>query len=190
MNIRRAAREDAKVLSRLAMTAFMEAVAPHYGSEGISEFTAYASKERFGERFSAGNIFYLAESGGEIVGQRPMDDPKIMECEPAYSDSLVTITEDEIIFQDYYFPRGKRKVVRLADVEFITVKQPTWRNGKWRLHGTGDFKTWFPKDNKRFKRDRIFFVKLKNKWVRIGFTVEDGVRVEKILRDKNLVRTE
>jgi hypothetical protein len=77
----------------------------------------------------------------------------------------------------------------LADIEQITVVPPTIWNGKWRLHGTGNFKTWYPKDNKRFKRDRIFFATLKNQWVNIGFTVEDGERVEKILKDKNLIRT-
>ncbi len=105
-----------------------------------------------------------------------------------YRDSLVSITEDEIIFEHYYFPTGRKKVVRFSGIERITVKQPTIWNGKWRLHGTGNFKTWFAKDNKRYKRDRIFFAKLKGRWVDIGFTVEDGEQVEKIFREKNLIR--
>ena len=107
-----------------------------------------------------------------------------------YRDSLVSITQDEIIFEHYYFPTGRKKVVRFFDIERITVKKPTIWNGKWRLHGTGNFKTWFPKDNKRFKRDRIFFAKLKGRWVDIGFTVEDGGQVEEIFREKNLMGTE
>src|SRR5689334_12630660 len=95
-----------------------------------------------------------------------------MKTETLYSDSLVSITDDEINFEHYYFPTGKKKVVRVAEIERITVEPPTVRNGKWRLYGTGNFKIWFPKDYKRPKRDRIFFVTLKNQWVNIGFTVE------------------
>jgi hypothetical protein len=105
-----------------------------------------------------------------------------------YTDSLVTITDDQIIFEHYYFPIRKRKVVRLDDIEQIRVKPPTIWNGKWRLHGTGNFRTWFPQDYKRPKRDKIFFATLKTQWVNIGFTVENGDRVEKILRDKNLIK--
>ncbi len=111
-----------------------------------------------------------------------------MKAEALYSDRLVSISDEEIIFEHYYFPTGKKKVVRIAEIERITVEPPTLWNGKWRLHGTGNFKTWFPKDNERPKRDRIFFVTLKNQWVNIGFTVENGEKVEKILKDRNLIR--
>ena len=104
-----------------------------------------------------------------------------------YQDSLISITADEIIFAHYYFPSGKPKVVRSSDIARITVKPPTLWNGKWRLHGTGNFKTWFPKDNKRFRRDRIFFAALKGRWVEIGFTVEDGARVEELLKAMHLL---
>jgi len=120
----------------------------------------------------------------------PYDTEIDEEGEMVYRDRLVSITEDEIIFEHYYFPTGRKKVVQFFDIERITVKKPTIWNGKWRLHGTGNFKTWFPKDNKRFKRDRIFFAKLKGRWVDIGFTVEDGGQAEKIFREKNLMGTE
>ncbi len=111
-----------------------------------------------------------------------------MAAETLYSDELVTITDDQIIFEHYYFPTGARKVVYLADIDRITVEPPSVWNGKWRLHGTGNFRTWFPQDYKRPKRDRIFFATLKSQWVNIGFTVENGDQVEKILRDKNLLK--
>ncbi|MBI5550384.1 MAG: hypothetical protein HY911_02675 [Desulfobacterales bacterium] len=104
-----------------------------------------------------------------------------------YQDHLVSITENEIVFEHYYFPTGSRKVVRIADIAHITVKPPTLWNGKWRLHGTGNLKTWFPKDSKRFMRDRIFFAALKGRWVEIGFTVEDGARVEELLKAMHLL---
>jgi hypothetical protein len=77
----------------------------------------------------------------------------------------------------------------LDNIEGIVVQKPTLWNGKWRLHGTGNFKTWYPLDLSRPRRDRIFLATLKDQWVTIGFTVEDGEQVEKILRDKNLIRS-
>ena len=111
-----------------------------------------------------------------------------MNTETIYSDKLVTITDDEIIFEGYYFPGGKKKIVRFDNIDGIVVEKPTIWNGKWRLQGTGNFKTWYPMDKSRPKRDRIFLVRLKNQWVNIGFTVEDGTRVEKILKEKDLIR--
>ena len=81
----------------------------------------------------------------------------------------------------------KPKTVRLADIESVSIRQPTIWNGKWRLHGTGNFKTWFPKDVERPKRDKIFIATLKTQWVNIGFTVEDSKQVEKLLREHKLV---
>jgi len=107
-----------------------------------------------------------------------------------YRDKLITISEDKIIFEHYYFPTGKNKIVRLTDIECITVEKPTIWNGKWRIHGTGNLHTWFPRDYKRPKRDNIFFAKLKNQWVDIGFTVEDAEQVKKIFKEKKLIRTE
>jgi hypothetical protein len=105
-----------------------------------------------------------------------------------YRDRLVSITEDTIVFEHYYFPTGKSKVVRLDEIEWIQVKKSTIMNGKWRIHGTGNFKTWFPRDKKRPWRDKIFFARLRGRWVDIGFTVEDSGQVENIFRNKNLLR--
>ncbi len=110
-----------------------------------------------------------------------------MKIEPIYSDSLVIITSESIIFKRYYYPRGEPKRVMFTDIKGIVPKRPSLWNGKWRLHGTGTFTTWFPEDQNRPSRDRIFFAKLKNKWVKVAFTVEDSQRVEQILRDKGLI---
>ena len=110
-----------------------------------------------------------------------------MTTETLYTDELISITNKDIIFYNYYFPTGKKKHVKLNDIGNITVVEPTIRNGKWRIHGTGNFKVWFPRDNKRPHRDRIFIATLKNQWVDIGFTVEDGDTVESLLRSKKLM---
>lgn len=104
-----------------------------------------------------------------------------------YQDKLVSITAAEIVFNNYYFPFMKPKTVRLADIVSISIRQPTIWNGKWRLHGTGNFKTWFPKDVERPKRDKIFIFSLKTQWVNIGFTAKDSKQVEKLLHEHNLV---
>lgn len=107
-----------------------------------------------------------------------------------YHDRLISITEDNITFENYYFPTGKKKEVPLADIVRITVKKATIWNGKWRIHGTGNFKTWFPCDFGRPRRDRIFFAKLRSQWVEIGFTVENADEVERIFREKGLLKAE
>ena len=107
---------------------------------------------------------------------------------PLYADKLVRITETDIVFFNYYFLTGREKIVKIEDLESIAVQKPTIRNGKWRIHGTGNFKIWFPRDRRRPTRDRIFFAVLKHQWVNIGFTVEDGDAVQRILSAANLIK--
>jgi len=104
------------------------------------------------------------------------------------TDKLVTITNDDIVFKNYYFPTEKEKSVNINNIKSISVEKPTLWNGKWRLHWTGNLKIWFSKDYSRPKGDRIFIATLKNQWVNIGFTIENGDRVEKMLRSKNLIK--
>lgn len=110
-----------------------------------------------------------------------------MKIEPIYSDSLVILTEDAIIFKHYYYPTREPKRVMFDDIKRIVIRKPTLWNGKWRLHGTGTFTTWFPEDQHRPTRNKIFYVKLKKQWVKIAFTVEDSTRVEELLREKKLI---
>ncbi len=105
-----------------------------------------------------------------------------------YQDSLISITDEEVVFKHYYFPTGRPKAVRLNDIEWVDVKPPTLRNGRWRIHGTGNFRIWFPKDAQRAKREKIFFAKLKGRWMEIGFTVEDADQVEGVFRSKGLIK--
>lgn len=108
-----------------------------------------------------------------------------MNSDVVYSDKLIEITDSSITFRWYYFPFGSKQVC-LSEIESVTVTKPTFWTGKWRIHGTGDFKTYFPCDWKRPTRDKIFIIKLRNKWMRIGFTVEDSQTVVKIFRDKGI----
>jgi len=103
-----------------------------------------------------------------------------------YSDKLIEITEDTILFHGYYFPFGSKRI-SFGDVEKVEAMKPTLFNGKWRLSGTGDFVTWFPADYGRFKRDTIFHIQLKN-GRRIGFTAIDSSQVKAILSQKQLLK--
>lgn len=108
--------------------------------------------------------------------------------EGKYKDDLVKIDDDMIIFKNYYFPTGS-KSIKLSQVEYVEEKPCTLKNGKWRLHGTGDllFRVWFPADYDRPGRDKIFVMKVKNKWIRIGFTVENSEAVSGLFRTKGLL---
>ena len=103
-----------------------------------------------------------------------------------YTDSLVRITEDSILFEKYYFPFGSKKI-ELSAIEHVEIYKPSLFSGKWRIHGSGDFRTWFPRDLARPKRDRIFILQLHNKWRRIGFTVEDSAALINIFKDRNML---
>ena len=106
---------------------------------------------------------------------------------PLYSDKLVTMNDDSIIFKNYYFPFGTAKQVAFAEIDRISTPPLSPLMGKWRIWGSSDFLAWFPLDWKRPSRDKIFVVKLRNRSQRIGFTVENFGRAEKILREKRLL---
>jgi len=105
-----------------------------------------------------------------------------------YKDSLVEVTDQEIVFHRYYFPFGNAKHVPLSQIESIQARPPSLVGGSWRIWGTGDFQAWFPLDGKRPRRDRIFVASLRNTSQRIGFTVEDSQKVAGILEERGLLR--
>jgi len=102
-----------------------------------------------------------------------------------YADKLVLITENSIFFKRYYFPFGS-KSIELSIIEYVEVLKPSLLKGKWRIHGSGDFRTWFPLDTDRPKRDRIFILHLHKKWRRIGFAVEYSDALIGVFNNKNI----
>ena len=104
-----------------------------------------------------------------------------------YKDKLIEITGEEMVFHRYYFPFGGEKRVPFSRIESIQTRPPSFFGGSWRLWGTGDFQTWYPQDNKRPRRDRIFIASLRASSRRIGFTVEDSVKVTEILKGLGLL---
>jgi hypothetical protein len=105
-----------------------------------------------------------------------------------YKDRLIELTDEEIVFHRYYFPFGGDKHISLNLIERIEVREPTLWGGSWRLWGSNDFRTWFPLDNKRPSRDRLFVIFLRDKYWRIGFTVEYSQKVTDILSERGLLQ--
>ena len=102
-----------------------------------------------------------------------------------YSDSLMEVSESGVRFRNYYFPMGS-KSVPFADIISIESKPTTLLNGKWRLWGTGDFMTWFPRDWKRHQRSSIFFLRLASQKIRIDFTVENAEQFIRVIESKGM----
>jgi hypothetical protein len=105
-----------------------------------------------------------------------------MKNDIVYSDKLVEFFDDSILVRDYYYPFGDKRV-DFKNIESIVVQKPTLLSGKYRYYGTGDFRTWFPPDN-RTSRDKIFTIKIKKKWWRIGLTVENSQTVFDLFKNK------
>jgi hypothetical protein len=105
-----------------------------------------------------------------------------------YKDSLITINSNKLILHHYYFPTGTSKRIAFSKIDHIESVQPTLLSGKWRFWGTGDFRTWFPADFSRNKKDTIFIIHQKNKRMFIGFTVNNSEEVKKILKEKNMLK--
>ena len=101
-----------------------------------------------------------------------------------YSDKLIEIRNDSILFHNYYFPIPSDKTAKFDEIENFFTVTPTIINGKYRYWGSGDFILWFPLDTQRSKRDIIFILHRKNKKIKIGFTVEDSEKVTDLLKDK------
>jgi hypothetical protein len=109
-----------------------------------------------------------------------------MNTDVLYSDKLVEISTETILFRQYYFPRGAKRL-KLSDIGRVVVQTPTFFTGKYRLQGSAGLHTWSPMDLQRPKRSKIFFIIMRSKRRRISFTVEDEAAVEQILRQKELL---
>jgi hypothetical protein len=110
-----------------------------------------------------------------------------MDADVLYSDSLVEISTETIVFRRYYFPFGPKRL-NLSDIERVVVRLPSFATGKYRLQGSAGLHTWSPMDLQRPRRRKIFFLYLRGQKLRISFTVEDEGAVERLLREKNLLQ--
>jgi len=56
--------------------------------------------------------------------------------------------------------------------------------GKWRIWGTWFLDIWYAMDFERPKREAIFIVHIKNKRMKVGFTVEDSRKFAELIFQK------
>ena len=111
-----------------------------------------------------------------------------MEFKILYEDHLIIIEDDSLTLKNYYFSTMSYKKILFASLEKISDYEPSLLRGKWRIQGTGDFRTWYPADSIRYKRDKIFVIIYKNKWMRSAFTVENSNYVKEILAERGLIK--
>jgi hypothetical protein len=99
-----------------------------------------------------------------------------------YADRLVSLDRDCLILRRYYFPLASPKKIRLDCVEHIEIAPATLLSGRFRLWGSSDFLLWCPLDLQRFRREKVYTVKLKDRAVRPRFTVEQSDGFEAVLK--------
>jgi hypothetical protein len=100
-----------------------------------------------------------------------------------YSDKLISITDDALYIDGFLLGS---KCVPFSRIKTIKILKPTIWNGKFRIVGSGDLRTWFPSDSSRTSRDMIFVVLMHGKWIRYGFTAEDSATVKQIFQNLKL----
>ena len=100
-----------------------------------------------------------------------------------YSDNLIRITEEALHIDGFLLGS---KCVPFSRIKTIKILKPTIWNGKYRIVGTDDLRTWFPSDASRPSRDMIFIVLMHGKWIRYGFTAEDSAAVKQIFQNLKL----
>jgi len=100
-----------------------------------------------------------------------------------YSDKLIRITEDALHIDGFLLGS---KCVPFSRIKTVEILKPTIWNGKFRIAGSGNFRTWFPSDGSRSSRDMIFVVLMQGKWIRYGFTAEDSAAVKQIFKNMKL----
>lgn len=79
-----------------------------------------------------------------------------------YFDKIIEIHDDSIVLKNFFPGMSNRKIV-YKDIDHIKVLVPNVWNGKYRISGTGDFRSWFNVDGKRPKRDKLFLIFRKKK---------------------------
>ena len=137
--------------------------------------------------FTAASLIYIFTRKTDVSQQTANKKIDYTLTTDQYKDKLIEISTDAITFKNYYFPVCS-KSIKLSEIEYIKEKPATMSNGLWRLHGTSNFRTWFPADYNRLGRDKIFIMKVKNKWMKIGFTTENSYAVSEIFKSKGLLR--
>jgi hypothetical protein len=100
----------------------------------------------------------------------------------------VDVSDEEMIIKKFYFPIPFSKKIKINQIESISIQNPELLNGKLRIWGSGDLKTWFPLDFGRSKRNKIFIIKTKGNQFKIGLTVNNPEEFIQRINKYNLIQ--
>ena len=103
--------------------------------------------------------------------------------QPIFQDKKLEIYKDLVIIKDCYAPRLDKKL-RISDIENVWVENLTFVGGKYRLWGTGTFRSWFPFHFGREARDKALVIKRKSgvlKAIKVTLDKEDPSKACELL---------
>ena len=100
-----------------------------------------------------------------------------------YEDSGLTLDEDGITINRYYFPFATAKRVKYSDIQGIKREEMGWASGKGRFWGAGDPRYWFPLDLHRGQKNTLLVLDVGRR-VRPCITPEDPTKVIELLKAK------
>ena len=97
---------------------------------------------------------------------------------PIFQDKKLEIYKDWVIIKDYYAPRLDKKL-RTSDIENVWIENLTFLGGKYRLWGTGTFRTWLPFHFGRDARNKVLVIRRKTgliKRIKVTLDTQDPVK--------------
>jgi hypothetical protein len=103
--------------------------------------------------------------------------------QPIFQDKKLEIYKDLVIIKDCYAPRLDKKLW-VSDIENVRVENLTFLSGKYRLWGTGTFRSWFPFHFGREARDKALVIKRKSgvlKAIKVTLDKEDPSKACELL---------
>jgi hypothetical protein len=105
-----------------------------------------------------------------------------------YRDRYIEVYPEFLILKGYFFgPFGKKRI-DFDTIRMIELINLNFWTGRYRIQGTGDFRSWFALDMDRPSRENAFLIHRRQKWWRIGFSAEDVDRVADLFQAKGLLR--
>jgi hypothetical protein len=107
--------------------------------------------------------------------------------EVLYHDRFLEIYSDYLVIHHFYpGPIGK-KMIPFASIRAIKLADLEFWDGRVRIEGTGDLKTWFARDIHRFMRNMAFILYLDHGRYQVGFSAENFRKAASIFQSRGLL---
>ncbi len=107
-----------------------------------------------------------------------------MTLDPAeilYEDGYIRISHQAVTVKGYDL-FGRDKEFPLRNIQRVQIRPLNFRTGKYRVMGTGDFRTWLAADTGRAFREVVFVLHPFKGWWRAGFSVESVEKATQALK--------